>query len=64
MQRDACPLRERELAAVHLALTGQHAQQRRLAGAVRPGQRDAVATLDLERHAVEKKVSGKFLAQV
>ena len=48
MQRNACALRERELAAVDLRLTGEHAQERRLAGAVRPGEGEPVAALDLE----------------
>ena len=64
VERDARALRERELAAVHLALAGEHAQQRRLAGAVRPGQRDALAALDLEGDAVEKHVSGELLAEI
>ena len=48
VQRDARPLLERELAAVLLRLAGEDPQQRRLAGAVRPGERDAVAPLDRE----------------
>ena len=55
VQRDARPLLERELAAVLLGLAREHAEQRRLAGAVRPGERDAVAALDLERDAVEER---------
>ena len=38
VERDARALRERELAAVDLGLAGEHAQERRLAGAVRPGR--------------------------
>ena len=64
VERDARALRERELAAVHLALAGEHAQQRRLAGAVRPGQRDALAPLDLEGNPVEKDVSGKLFSEI
>ena len=64
VQCDARALRERELAAVDLGLAGEHAQQRRLAGAVRPGERDAVAALDLEGHAVEEEVAGELLAEV
>ena len=48
------PFCERELAAVLLGLAGEHAEQRRLAGAVRAGERDAVAPLDAERDAVEE----------
>ena len=64
VERDARALREGELAAVHLALAGEHAQQRRLAGAVRPGQRDALAALDLEGNPVEKHVSGKLFSEI
>ena len=55
VQRDARPLLERELAAVLLGLAGEDPQQRRLAGAVRAGERDAVAPLDAERDAVEER---------
>src|SRR5262249_50607570 len=54
VQRDPRALRERELAAVHLGLPREHPQKGRLAGAVRSGEGDAVATLDLERDAVEE----------
>ncbi len=63
VERDACALREGELAAVDLGLAGEHAQQRRLTGAVRPGERDPIAALDLEGHAVEEQVPGELLAQ-
>ena len=62
VQRDARALRERELAAVHLRLTGEHAEQRRLAGAVRPGEGESVAALDLERHAVEERRAAQLFA--
>ena len=55
VQRDARALLERELAAVQPGLAGEDAEQRRLAGAVRPGEREAVAALDLERDAVEER---------
>src|SRR5258708_18767186 len=42
MERDARPLLERELAAVFFGLPRQDPEQRRLAGAVRPGERDPV----------------------
>ena len=57
VQRDPRPLLERELAAVLLGLAGEDPEQRRLAGAVRPGERDPVAALDLERDAVEEQVA-------
>ena len=41
----------------------ERAQQRRLPGAVRPGERQPVAPLDLERDAVEEDVAGKLLAE-
>src|SRR5262249_58329854 len=45
-------------------LAGEDAQQGGLAGAVRPGQREALAALDLERDAVEEQGAGQLLAQV
>ena len=54
MEGDPRPLLERELAAVLLRLAGEDAQERRLPGAVRARQGDAVATLHAERDAVEK----------
>ena len=62
VQRDPRPLGERELAAVLLGLAGEDPQQRRLAGAVRPGERDAVAALDGERDAVEEDGARELLA--
>ena len=64
VQRDARALLERELAAVLLGLAGEDPEQRRLAGAVRAGERDPVAALDFERDAVEEQVSCELLAQV
>ena len=64
VQRDARALLERELAAVDLGLPGEHAEQRRLAGAVRPGEREPLAALDLEADAVEEQVPGELLLQV
>ena len=64
VQRDARPLLERELAAVLLRLAREDPQQRRLAGAVRPGERNAVAPLDGERDAVEEDVPRELLAEV
>src|SRR5262249_6921357 len=45
-------------------LAVQEPEQRRLAGAVRAGERDAVAALDLERDGVEERLAGELLAQV
>ena len=64
VEGDARALRERELAAVELGLPGEDAEQRRLAGAVRPGEGEALAALDLERDAVEEQGAGDLLAQV
>src|SRR5581483_10481588 len=63
VERDARALREGELAAVQLGLAGEDPEQRRLAGAVGAGERKPVATLDLERDAVEEDVPAEFLAQ-
>ena len=64
VQRDPRALRERDLAALQLGLARERAQERRLAGAVRAGEREPVAALDLERDAVEERVAGELLAQV
>ena len=64
VQRDPRALRERELAAVDLGLAGEHPQERRLAGAVRPGEREPVAPLDRERDPVEERRACDLLAQV
>jgi len=62
VQRCARPLLERKLAALELCLPDERAQERRLAGAVRPGERDAVLALDLEGHAVEERRPRELLA--
>ena len=64
VERDARALGERELAAVDLGLAGEHAQEGRLAGAVGTAERDTLATLHLERDAVEEDAPGELLAQV
>jgi hypothetical protein len=64
VERDARPLRECERAAVDAELAGQHPKQRRLPGAVRPGEGEPVAALDLERDAVEQRVSRDVLAEL
>jgi hypothetical protein len=57
-------LGEGQLAAVALGLTGEDPKQRRLARAVGPGERDAIAALDLEGDALEQQVPGDLLADV
>ena len=64
VERDARSLRERELPALERGLAGDRAQERRLAGAVRAGQREPIAAADGERHVVEERVSGELLAQL
>ena len=63
VKRDPRSLLQRELAAVDRDLACQLAQQRRLAGAVRPREREPVLALDLERHAVEQDFAGMLLAE-
>ena len=63
VQRDPRAPLESELAALERRLTGDRAQQRRLPGAVRAGERQAVAALDLERDAVEQRISGQLLPE-
>ena len=46
---------ERDLALVRRELAGQHLQQRRLAGAVRSDQPDAVAALDADREVAHDR---------
>jgi hypothetical protein len=64
VQRDAGSLLERELAAVLGGLAGEDPEQRRLAGAVRARERDAVAPLDGEGDAVEEDGPRELLAQI
>ena len=63
VERDAGALLPGELAARELGLAHERPQQRRLAGAVRAGERQPVAALELERDAVEERVAGELLAQ-
>jgi hypothetical protein len=63
VERHPRALRERELAAVNLALAGQHPEQGRLAGAVGPGEREPVTALDGERDALEEQRARDLLAQ-
>ena len=64
VQCDAGAFLERKVAALQARLPHQRAEERRLAGAVRAGEGDTVAALDLERDAVEKRVAAQLLAQV
>ena len=64
VQRHPRPFRKGELAAVLLGLAGEDPEQRRLAGAVRPGERDTVAALDGERNSVEEERACELLPQV
>ena len=63
VQRHARALLPGELAARQLGLADQRAQQRRLAGTVRAGERKPVTPLDLERDAVEERLAGELLAE-
>ncbi len=53
--RDADVRREPELAVVEVDPAGEHAEQRRLAGAVAADQPDALARIELERHVVQQR---------
>jgi hypothetical protein len=64
VQGDSRALGEGELAAGALALAGEHAEQRRLAGPVRAGEREPVAPLDRERDALEEQRAGELLAEI
>ena len=63
VERDAGALLPGELAACELRLAHQGTQQRRLAGAVRAGEREPVAALELERDPVEERLAGELLAE-
>ena len=64
VERDLGVLGQHQLAEVDRRLAGQHPEQRRLAGAVAPGQRHPVAALELERDAAQQRLAGDVLAQV
>ena len=57
-------LRERELAAVHGDLARQHTKERRLPGAVRAEQCEAIAAADRERDVGEQGFAGELLTEV
>src|SRR5262245_7470302 len=63
VERHAGAFLEHEVAALKARLADERPQQRRLAGAVRAGERDAIAPLDLEGDAVEERVSAELFAQ-
>ena len=63
VERDARPLLPRELAALERDASREGPQERCLAGAVRAGERQPVAALDLERDAVEERGARELLAQ-
>ena len=64
VQRDLAALLEGQVAAVDRRLAGEHPQQRRLAGAVAPGDRQPLTALELEGHAPQQRVAGHVLAEV
>ena len=63
VQRHAGALLPGQLATGQLRLADQGAEQRRLAGPVRAGERQPVAALDLEGDVVEERVAGELLAE-
>src|SRR5207244_4382960 len=64
VQHDPDALAEDELAAVDRRLAREHPQQRRLAGAVAPGDRQAVAALELERDATQQRLPRHVLGEI
>src|SRR5205807_1655426 len=62
--RHARALCEHELAGVDRCFAREHPQERRLAGAVAPGQRHPVAALELERDPAQQRLAGDVLAYV
>ena len=64
VQHDARALRQRELPAVDRLVAGEHAQQGRLAGAVAPRDRQAIAALELERNPTQERLPSHVLVQV
>ena len=64
VQRDPRALREHELAAVDRGLPREHPQQRRLARAVAPGQRQALPALEPERDAAQQRLPHHVLGEV
>jgi hypothetical protein len=64
VQGYAGALLEGQLTAVEAGLSADRAQERRLAGAVPTREGEAVATVELEAHAVEERLAGDLLPQV
>ena len=64
VQGDPRALGEHELAAVDRGLPREHPQQRRLARAVAPGQRQALPALEPERHAAQQRLPHHVLGEV
>jgi hypothetical protein len=64
VERDARSLLDHELATLDRRLAHEHAQERRLAGAVRAGEREPVAAFELERDPVEEEAARELLPQV
>ena len=57
-------LRHRHVALVRRLFAGDHAEQRRLAGAVRADEADLLAGIELERRVDEENLSSVLLADV
>ena len=53
-----------DLALVRLVEAGEHAQQRRLAGAVGTAQADAIAIADLPRDVIEQHAIGELFVEL
>ena len=64
VQDDPRALLQDDLAAVDRRLAREHAQQRRLARAVAPGDRQPVLALELERHAPQQGLARHVLGEV
>jgi hypothetical protein len=64
VQGGADVLGEDQLAAVDRALAGEHPQQRRLARAIAPGQRQPIPALEPERDAPEQGLPHHVLGEV
>ena len=64
MEREAGSLRECELAALQRGLARDGSEQRRLAGAVRPCEREAIAPVHGERDAGEQWVARELLPEL
>jgi hypothetical protein len=63
VERDARVLGERELSRLERRLADESPEQRRLAGPVRPGERQTVSPAQAKRHPVEEGIAGELLAQ-